>query len=778
MQSALPGLVVDVEARIDKLEKALARANRAQSRASDQMERRARQSADRMGTSFGSGADKIAASFSRLASRAGPAIGVIAAAGAGAVATLDKVAKSIAETGDMAKRAGVDFESFQRLEYVATQNRVGVDALTDGLKELSLRADEFILTGNGSGAEAFRRLGYSAQELKRKLKDPSELFLEIVGRLEDMDDAARIRIADEIFGGTGGEQFVQLLGRGEANLRATANRAEELGLVLDDEVLERAEAVNRKFEEIKARVATLGKSVVVNVAGALQEALTIDIDEIFGSAERAISMLGQESYDALKDAPAVLEEQRDNVDALIATYDGLFRAINAATGPDGIRLMDHADVAEAHELAGVLSDIGREVLAFQKGEISAEEFADRMIELTAEAEDVAEELAAIDGVRFANVISAIGGISKALSDAIGKAATLGSALPGEGPIETLPTGPQNGRRPAVTIRPSALAPTKSLRPQLPSVNHSFGVPDPDPTSPGGGSDRASEYEREVQKIRELVQELDLEAAALLAVAAAGGDLSAAIDDAAMKADLLAKALRSGAQDGPALRAEIDALVAAHRAAADAADQTRDKLEETQAARERLTATAEDAFVGLITGTMSWKGALQQVLAELAKLAASRLFRSILGGATGGGIFDGLFSLLGFADGGWTGPGGKYEPAGIVHRGEFVMSKQATEAIGVQNLEALHSAAQRGYSSGGYVGSTPALSASPGRLSARLAAPSVSINAPVTVNGSAGTPDQNTDLAKRMAREMEQSMRGVVVTEIQRAMRPGAILNRG
>jgi len=32
---------------------------------------------------------------------------------------------------------------------------------------------------------------------------------------------------------------------------------------------------------------------------------------------------------------------------------------------------------------------------------------------------------------------------------------------------------------------------------------------------------------------------------------------------------------------------------------------------------------------------------------------------------------------GFADGGYTGDGGKYEPAGLVHKGEFVMTKEAT-----------------------------------------------------------------------------------------------------
>ncbi|MEL8296596.1 phage tail tape measure protein [Escherichia coli] len=52
-----------------------------------------------------------------------------------------------------------------------------------------------------------------------------------------------------------------------------------------------------------------------------------------------------------------------------------------------------------------------------------------------------------------------------------------------------------------------------------------------------------------------------------------------------------------------------------------------------------------------------------------------------------------------AAGGCRGTGGKYEPAGIVHRGEFVFTKEATSRIGVGNLYRL----MRGYAEGGYVG---------------------------------------------------------------------------
>lgn len=44
--------------------------------------------------------------------------------------------------------------------------------------------------------------------------------------------------------------------------------------------------------------------------------------------------------------------------------------------------------------------------------------------------------------------------------------------------------------------------------------------------------------------------------------------------------------------------------------------------------------------------------------------------------------------VGFASGGYTGPGGKYQPAGVVHKGEYVFDQASTNRIGVSQLEAL------------------------------------------------------------------------------------------
>lgn len=62
----------------------------------------------------------------------------------------------------------------------------------------------------------------------------------------------------------------------------------------------------------------------------------------------------------------------------------------------------------------------------------------------------------------------------------------------------------------------------------------------------------------------------------------------------------------------------------------------------------------------------------------------------------------VHKMGGFSEGGFTGPGGKYEPAGIVHRGEYVFPQEAVARIGLGRLEALKS----GYSAGGLVGAAP------------------------------------------------------------------------
>lgn len=98
-------------------------------------------------------------------------------------------------------------------------------------------------------------------------------------------------------------------------------------------------------------------------------------------------------------------------------------------------------------------------------------------------------------------------------------------------------------------------------------------------------------------------------------------------------------------------------------------------------------------------------------------------------------FPGADASAGFAEGGWTGPGGKHEPAGVVHRGEHVQPQdvvrepgalsffERVRLYGFQNtMRALRgqlASGWRGYSSGGLV--SPRMVPSIPKLSPALAA---------------------------------------------------------
>ncbi|CZT34609.1 lysozyme [Rhizobium sp. 9140] len=275
-------LVVSLEARINEFEKRMKAAEKTGSRSFQQLRNSSSSATRAMETDMVRTTTRVNQALAQTSSRIGTfgkafVTGLAAGAAIGALegirqAVIDST-KSVLEMSDQAKRAGVSFKAFQELKFVAEQNRIGIDSLTDGLKEMSLRADEFIKTGAGSAAESFRRLGYNASELARKLQDPDQLFLEIIGKLQRLDKAAQIRISDELFGGTGGEQFVQLLTKGEAGIRAQIKAANDLGIVMDDQLIAKAEEVDQQFNVIANTIGTHLKSAIVEACSAWFEFL-------------------------------------------------------------------------------------------------------------------------------------------------------------------------------------------------------------------------------------------------------------------------------------------------------------------------------------------------------------------------------------------------------------------------------------------------------------------------------------------------------------------------
>ncbi|HBV1063855.1 TPA: phage tail tape measure protein, partial [Escherichia coli] len=132
-----------------------------------------------------------------------------------------------------------------------------------------------------------------------------------------------------------------------------------------------------------------------------------------------------------------------------------------------------------------------------------------------------------------------------------------------------------------------------------------------------------------------------------------------------------------------------------------------------AATQTFDGIAQNMAAMLTGSEQNWRSFTRSVLSMMTEILLKQAMVGIvgsigsaIGGAVGGGAsasggtaIQAAAAKFHFATGGFTGTGGKYEPAGIVHRGEFVFTKEATSRIGVGNLYRL----MRGYAEGGYVG---------------------------------------------------------------------------
>ncbi|MNV38335.1 hypothetical protein D3C71_1298830 [compost metagenome] len=164
------------------------------------------------------------------------------------------------------------------------------------------------------------------------------------------------------------------------------------------------------------------------------------------------------------------------------------------------------------------------------------------------------------------------------------------------------------------------------------------------------------------------------------------------------------------------------------------DQSLKTADEIAEAYESIAARGLDALNdGIVDAIMNSKDlgetfsqVARQILADLLSISVRRGITEPLVNALFGGNGSGAGrvasstnwlskalsagrSFLGFDKGGYTGDGGVQEPAGIVHKGEYVFSAEAVRRIGAARLETMH-ANLKGFSAGGLVGmSLPSLS---------------------------------------------------------------------
>lgn len=691
-------LVVMLEARISEFEKRMRQAEQRGTRTYQNLRRNSRSATAQMEADMA----RSTASINRALATTAARIGAFGAAFAGARAIqgysrLADAAKAMANSLRVAGLEGAELSRvYEKLFASAQRNSTPINALVDLYSKLSLTQKE---------------LGVSGDELIQ-FTDGVAVALKVAGTDATSASGALLQLSQALGGGiVRAEEFNSILEGVPTIAQAVARGLKEAGgsvaelrkLVVDGEVS--SAAFFRAFEvgsaelrqQAEASQGTVGQALT-RISNSLVTVIG-DFDAASGASAHMARMIGDLSdgidrFDAggfvaqVQSIVAAVGEAEDAVASWLRAMANAqaFADLNEIMGNTEGGQIVNPDVREAEQKIDLLEG---EIEALQAQIENNTELGFDNTEAIARLREVRAELAALKA-EASSLPRYIAGL-KPGGEAVYDMQDTGTPI----------TGYEAPPKP-VAVEPVSIA-------DFPAGGSAGGG-----GGGGGGGGRRSrggggggrgaaprpdDYQREVEQIRERTAALQIEAAQLVLVATGERDLGDAMEFARKKAELLAAAQQAGKAITPELEAEIDQLAEAYMTAGLAAEDAADKLRQIEEQSQRGEDALSDMFGSIIDGSMSAKEAVGNLLMEIAK---AQMMRGIMGlpgmswlsGLIGGG--------LGYASGGYTGYGGKYEPAGIVHRGEYVMSAEATRRIGVRNLEAIHKGALAGYAEGGPV----------------------------------------------------------------------------
>ena len=225
--------------------------------------------------------------------------------------------------------------------------------------------------------------------------------------------------------------------------------------------------------------------------------------------------------------------------------------------------------------------------------------------------------------------------------------------------------------------------------------------------------KESDYDRVTKNLNERTETIKAETAAQAQLNPFVNDYGFAVEKARAKQELLNAAMASKIKVDAKVNEEMDELATKLATAtaesaklAEAQEKMRQRLEAVKDASKDCTRTFIDGMIQGKNATEAAGDAIMRLGQRLLDAGLDAIYDKVFtvkaSPTSSGGFLGGIGKLFGFDDGGFTGNGGKNDPAGIVHRGEYVFSQDAVKAIGVENLEAMHNRL-KGYSNGGLVG---------------------------------------------------------------------------
>lgn len=221
-----------------------------------------------------------------------------------AVNGLKKLGKAIIEAGaraddlnTLAKQSGFTTAELQKFDYAADL----IDVSTADIVSSARKLKKNLTSTSSDVTEAFDQIGVSVRDSSGELRSANDVFYEVVEGLSKIEnETERDTLAMTLFG-KGADDLAGIIDDGGAALAEYGKEAEDLGIILDQKTLDKANEFNDSIDRIKAT----GKGLFAEIGAELAGELSPEIDGLRGKIQNFVKSGELKKYvkvavDALK----------------------------------------------------------------------------------------------------------------------------------------------------------------------------------------------------------------------------------------------------------------------------------------------------------------------------------------------------------------------------------------------------------------------------------------------------------------------------------------------
>lgn len=311
--------------------------------------------AEQEATGFNATAAKISATAGKLSDKFGSLAdktrGLSMAAG-GALVGLAGIAVKAGKDADdlntLAKQTGVATDELQKMQYASDLIDVDVSSITGSLKKMKKGLD--------SNSEAFQELGVQTKK-NGQFRDVTDIFYDTVAALSQIpNETERDVKAMEIFGKSA-DDLAGIIDDGGLSLKQLGEEAENMGVIISQEDLDKANELNDTLDSLKAEIMPTLMQMGIEVA----QAIMPYIPQIKEAISQVLEILRNVSPQMVIIIGAVLGLVAA-ISPLFSILSGISGAISAATG--GAGALGGALSALAGPIGAIIAIIAVLVAAF------------------------------------------------------------------------------------------------------------------------------------------------------------------------------------------------------------------------------------------------------------------------------------------------------------------------------------------------------------------------------------------------------------------------------